>query len=287
VGASLTGTTSNLLPSVAQQVTSTDGLATVGVSPTSLSSSMTLQKSDLSRLAPADAGGYGDRQSLMVSGDSYIGQYARTPYYAATPSEAYVLDSPALDPSSSGQYSFVLTPNTRMVVTADLSASASFDDTQLPLDWQAAASHPSSSDYYVANSSAMGQAQIVLAQASASPGMLDSYPDFASYYAAQTAAYQWSEFYVVAADNILHNSTYALAQTGSARMVLDNQTGDVMVGALAIAVGSGAELIGPLQQPPVPLPGDVTPAIPEPSTYALMGLGLVGLVLVKRRASKA
>ena len=30
----------------------------------------------------------------------------------------------------------------------------------------------------------------------------------------------------------------------------------------------------------------VTPAIPEPSTYALMGLGLVGLALVRRRAAK-
>lgn len=283
----LTGNTSNLLPSGTQQVSSTDGLATVSASPTSFSASMTLQQSDLSRLVPADPEVYGGRQSLIVSGDSYIGQFARTPDYARTPGDAFVLERPAMDPSSSGQYSFVLTPNTRMVVTADLSASASLDSSQLPQGWQAAAANSSSDFDYVTNSGFMGQAQIVLAQAAASPGMLDSYPDFASYYAAQTAAYQWSEFSVVAEDNILHNATHALAQTGSARLVLDNRAGEEMMGALSIAVSSGGQLMGPLNEPASPLPGDVTPAIPEPSTYALMGLGLMGLALAKRRACKA
>jgi len=283
----LTGDTSNLLPSGAQQVSSTDGLVTVSASPTSLSSVLTLQQSDLSRLVPADPDYFGDRQSMIVDGRPQIGQFPRTPYYAATPSGAYVFADFVMDPFNSGQYSFVLTPNTRMVVTADLSVSAQLDSAQLPQDWQLAAANPSPNDYYVSGSSVMSQARLTLSQASASPGMLDSYPDYESYFAAQTAAFQYSDLYLLAVDSILHNSNYAQAQQGHANMVLDNRTDTEMLGALGMVVASSTRLDGPLQEPALPLPGDVTPSIPEPSTYALMGLGLVGLALAKRRARSA
>jgi len=39
----------------------------------------------------------------------------------------------------------------------------------------------------------------------------------------------------------------------------------------------------PPELPPLPMPDPSIPSIPEPSTYALMGLGLVGIVVTRRR----
>ncbi len=284
----LVGGVSNLLPSGTQQVSSTDGLVSVSASPTSLKSSLALQQSDLSRLEPADADYFGTRQSLTVLGTTQLGNFARTPYYSPNLDGSYTrwggayVPGSEYDPAFTGEYAFTLTPNTRLVVTADLSVSAKLDSTQLPQDWVAAAANPVTNDDFANSSIVLGQAVLRLSQAGESAGMLASYPDYDSYIAAQNAAFQWSEVYLIAGDNVLHNSGYVGSDQASARLVLDNRGGTEMLGSLGVITDSSAELFGPLQAPVVPLPE--TPAIPEPSTYALMGLGLVGMALAKRRA---
>jgi hypothetical protein len=215
-----------------------------------------------------------------------LGNDARLPTYTPQLDGSYGFHSPGASPTVDGEVTFTLTPNTRMVVTADLSAAASLDSSLLPEGWVAAA-QASPDDFYLNGSGVMAQAQLTLSQAQSTMALPPSYSDLDSLMAAINAGYQWSQSYLIAGDNILHNSDYAASEQTSARLVLDNTGATEMLGAMAVYAGSSVDFLGPLQEPAVPLPGDLTPAIPEPSTYALMGLGLVGLALAKRRARSA
>jgi PEP-CTERM motif len=276
-GVDLIGDTSSLFPSGAQDVTSTDGLVSAFASPDSMSTVLTLQQSDLSRMVLADPDYFGNRQQLIATGENRLGQFAGFPSYLTQADGSYRLASPANDPLISGEYSFTLTPNTRMVVTADLDVSALLNTTQLPQDWLDAAANPAAGDYQVAGTSVMAQALLRLSQASSSMPAPETLADTAAYFEMLRQGYQWSEAYLVASDDILHTAQNAVSSQASARLVLDNRTNTEMLGSLGVITSAGADLEGPLQ---------VT-AIPEPSTYALMGLGLVGLCLAKRRARSA
>lgn len=79
----LIGDTSSLFPTGSQDVTSTDGLVSAFASPDSMSTVLTLQQSDLSRLVLADPAYFGNRQQFMATGENKLGQLASFPSYLA------------------------------------------------------------------------------------------------------------------------------------------------------------------------------------------------------------
>jgi hypothetical protein len=253
------------LPNAPVSAQSLDGLASAQANATGASVSTHATLSTMSAGAPDDALAH-----LAVSSNAAT----RTPlsafgYEVDADTGRTTVSASALEPGQSGN--FTLSPHTRLVVEGSLSAQYTFSRSALSSDIQAALSDGSAL--------VEGVAGVGLLLASANHEQsLDgtTWPSLDDAMAAVQAATHQSSASIFLdladADAASESQTFSLA--------LDNDGAGDTAGFLGVALDASLEL----HVPKALVPSTPSP-IPEPGVWALMGLGLLAMSLVRRRPS--
>lgn len=243
------------LPSQAINLASTDGTGTVSVGPNGLSSTIRVGADALSKATTWDGAGNKvfEVQNRAASGATL---------YDHPMSINYETGAITLQPWSPMQsVQFTLSAHTRLVLEGDAAAQASLAaGMMVPWDEPNSAYNPSVSAF----------AQLGIGRGTLSRPLADSYASWFDYVADMQDAYAWT-WDGVGVHNTMDPATLdPVSRHLSVALVNDSDT--EMTGLFYMSVSTSASLLQPLD----------VPAIPEPSTYMLMGLGLVGLVLRRR-----
>lgn len=240
------------LPTQPIQQSSTDGLTGYAVNQSGISSSITLPLDVTTRMAASlNALNTG---SAVTSGTPLIDLPMNTD--GATGRITLVPDSTFAQPVD-----FTLSAHTTLTLTADASVSLTGGPGADPL-------FSSPSAYMIASAS------ISLSRSVATHPLQGAYDTWFDYVDDLHAAYEWqsdgvSVVYPPEGDSLLSDGRHVT-------LTLVNDTDHEVTGLFALNVGTFVN---------VTLPDDV-PVVPEPATYLMMGLGLVGLGLRRRLASR-
>lgn len=258
-----------VLPLEAKTVTSLDGATTASANAIGalVRASVGAQDLSLDGYAPgsksADSystlqvGAFLDYVSLVESIDAATGQV--------------LTKNPSSNPFE-GAINFTLSPHTQVVFEglAQVGVDAS---SQVDGSWYV------DQDIGGFRFKTLASSTSVLSVVRATPAtpLQEGYPDLTSFYEAVQQSYQEQT------DRLDLNWTIDSASNSQSlsralRVTLSNDSDEAVDGVLKLQLYSTTMVFKP---------GATPAAIPEPSTYALMGLGLVGLVAAQRRARKA
>lgn len=241
------------VPQQSYSLTAADGSGTLNIGPSGITSTVRVGANALDSAVVVEGA---DRRSIEVANAAQFGSTFYTPntrYDSET--GGYTL----VDTTGPQQFSnFTLSAHTQLVFEADavVAINPGLDAPYLP--WE----HPGA-DLELSGDVNVG---IALARATPTRAFSDSYANWDDFINAVNVAYDWQD------DSLggMLNADPALMTPAARhlRVTLTNNGDVAMEGVLLMAVGAGAAM---------------TQAVPEPGTYALMGLGLVGIFWRRRR----
>ncbi|MBI3380434.1 MAG: PEP-CTERM sorting domain-containing protein [Aquabacterium sp.] len=243
------------LPGQVSNLAATDGTGTVSVGPNGLSATTRVGADALSKATTWNGA---SSKVYEVYSTASSGSYL----YDHPMDTNYETGAITLQPWSPMQpVQFTLSAHTRLVLEGDAAVQASLAaGMMVPWDDPNSAYNPTVSAF----------AQLSIGRGVASRPLIGSYASWSDYVADMQDAYAWT------GDSVgVYNSMDPATLDPQSRhlsVALVNDSDTEMTGVFLMNVGAGAYFQQPLD----------VPAIPEPSTYLLMGLGLVGLVWRRR-----
>lgn len=254
--------TSGQFPNQPMSAQSADGMATAGASPEGLNVSIRASEDDWSRYSWNN---YMANQSAAQAGDfaAYARRYDGADYVYDPVKNQITLK--VLDQGAT--YDFTVSANTMVIAEASMGYRADIDHAAVA----ALGSGPRDLELNVSANSTL-----LLAWSHPLVNLNDSV--WGDYYAAQDAFY--------AANPYSEGEAHQMHIDGSGQTLVNAALTNTTSTAQQGSVYMNLELYGAIFMPDVVGPiggGGGVPSIPEPSTYLLMGLGLVGLAWARRR----
>jgi hypothetical protein len=258
-----------VLPAEAKTVTSLDGVSSAGGNATGAFARSSIRAQDLTLDGRAPDSRSADTYSTVRVGSLLDYFYLLDSY---DPTNGRALTKNSTSNPFEGFINFTLAPYTQVVFEGLAQVGVDVSN-QVDASWYV----DEGIGGFRLNTSASAASVLSVARATPAEPLQDGYPDLTGLFEAAEQGYQ------VQTDRL--DLDWSVAGAGKTetfnrtlRVALRNDSAEALDGVLMLNIYSSTYVFKP---------GAMPTAIPEPSTYALMGLGLVGLALVKRRQTRA